>query len=181
MCGLVMPLTEHAGCALPHLAVAIVSWLAAEVLAGCAAYATAMYPQLALDDFNDPIAPKPSGPERSEPGLQKRPKPDLRVVSGENGDATGQSRASRLFDAAQSQVDLRADTVFQREQKPGVRCGWRAAIMRAAIGLLSKIREARAGSRARAQRQGSDERLFPDIGASGLDIKSIARYGARSE
>jgi hypothetical protein len=181
MCGLVMPLAEHAGCALPHLAVAIVSWFAAEVLAGCAAYATAMYPQLALDDFNDPVAPKPSEPKRSEPGLQKRPKPDLRVVSGESGDATGQSRASRLFDAAQCQIDLGADTVFQREQKPGAGCGWRAAIMRAAIGLLSKIRGACAGSRARAQRQGIDERLFPDIGASGLDIKSIARYGGRSE
>jgi hypothetical protein len=67
-------LAAHASAA-PTLVFAIASWIAAETLAGCAAYAKAMYPALAMDDL-----PQPVDARSSEPKAPKHRKPDLRVV-----------------------------------------------------------------------------------------------------
>lgn len=85
ICAGLAPLAEHAGSALPHLVVVIVSWVAAEALAGFATYARAMYPSsAAMDDHTDHVRPRPV-----EPGLLKAPRPNLRVISADNADATG--------------------------------------------------------------------------------------------
>jgi hypothetical protein len=180
MCASLVPFAGHAG-ALPSVAVAIVSWIAAETLAGCAAYARAMYPALALEDLTDPVDPKPFEPRPFESGRPKNAKPALRVISSGSPDGAGPIRASQLLDVARSRIDDGAGAVLRREQKPGARVGWRAAIIAAAIGLWSKIRRARVRRRSNTDVQSRDERLRRDLGVSGLDIESIVRSGARPE
>ena len=85
MCAGLMPLVGHAG-ALPSLIVVIASWLAAEALAGCAAYARAMYPALAMDDLTEPVdlkplAAKPLALVSSEPGLPKNQRPGIASIA----------------------------------------------------------------------------------------------------
>ncbi|WP_024519181.1 hypothetical protein [Bradyrhizobium sp. Tv2a-2] len=190
MCAGLMPFAGHAG-ALPSLAIAIVSWIVAETLAGCAAYARAMYPALALDDLADPVGPKLSEPKPSEPrpseprppvsGRPKNARPTLRVISSGNPDGTGRTKASQLLGAAQSRIDDGTDAVLRREQKSGARAGWRAAIIAAAIGLWSKIRQACVRRRSNADVQNLDERSRRELGVSRIDVVSIARCGGGPE
>jgi hypothetical protein len=185
MCAGLMPFAGHAG-VLPSLAIAIVSWIVAETLAGCAAYARAMYPALALDDLADPVGPKPSEPRQFEPrppvsGRPKNARPTLRVISSGDPDGTGRTKASQLLDAAQSRIDDGTDPVLRREQKSGARAGWRAAIITAAIGLWSKIRRARVRRRSNADVQSLDERSRRDLGISRFDVVSIVRCGGGPE
>jgi hypothetical protein len=182
MCAGLALLAAYAS-ALPSLAVTIVSWIAAETLAGCAAYATAMYPALALEDLTDPAEPGPSESRPSGFRSAKNAKPDLRVISSDNPNAAVRNRASQLLDVAQSRGGGGADVVlvFQREQKPGARSGWRAAIIAAATRFWSRIRRIRARRPTIAELQSLDERTRRDIGRSAVEIEATILYGARPE
>jgi hypothetical protein len=93
----VVAFSAHAGSAFPSVPIAILSWLMAEFLVGCAGYAQAMYPIFPLEDEevdrNDPIAPA-----ASHPGIALRARPGLTLVSAtaergvERDEAVGQDR-----------------------------------------------------------------------------------------
>jgi uncharacterized protein YjiS (DUF1127 family) len=152
----------------------IASWMLTEALAGCVAYAMAMYGIPAAMSHGASGAPMPSAPP-APPGNSSRA--TLHVILAET---EGDIRASEIAlppNAAQPCAGARCPV--RSEQTPGARSGWRIAIIAAAVLLLPRFRKGYVRHRAIAELL--DDRSLRDVGISRADGEYIARLGARPE
>jgi hypothetical protein len=80
---------EHAGTAFPNLLLAIISWTVAELLAGCTAYAKAMYPPPPMEDERvDSRVPVPTACPTLDI-LPRKGKPSLIAIAGNRNRSIG--------------------------------------------------------------------------------------------
>ena len=79
---------EHAGTAFPNLLLAIISWTVAEFLAGCAAYAEAMYPPPPMHGRVHSGVPVPTACPTLDI-LRLRGKPSLIAIAGNRNRSIG--------------------------------------------------------------------------------------------
>jgi len=95
MVGTIAQLTQHTGAALSNLPLTILSWLFAEFVAGCAAYAEAMHPYHPIVD--DDVEPGDRGllPRRDD--SRPSPRPSLTVISGNAARPPARSEPVRLL------------------------------------------------------------------------------------
>lgn len=155
----VAALSHFAEHTFPDLLMAIVSWIIRETLAGCTAYAEALYP----------IPPElEPAPDETSP---RRTANHLNLVS-----------VHAREDLAERDLPIRADgeTLVQPAQQSAPSF-WRAAFGPLVATCASRIRRARARRRAIAELCALDDRSLHDIGLSASDIEYIARNGARHE
>ena len=140
----------HADRGSPNLLLAILSWVIAEFLAGCAAYAEAIHPNLAIAEDRVNLRDRmPCGPLRLD--LQGEVKKGSRPASA-----------------------VRLPGVSGARPKP---MRWYMSISALLMTLLSKLRKAQERRRALMELENLDERTLRDIGISRCDIESITRRG----
>jgi uncharacterized protein YjiS (DUF1127 family) len=171
---IVKTVTEFADSA-GDILLAIASCILMETLAGCAAYAIAMYGIPKAMDDGESGDPKPSGPPVHS-RLPSRPALLLISANTEADISVAEIRSPPV--AAQPCVSSKC--LARPEQTRGARSAWRTPIMSAAL-LLSKIRERYVRHRAIAELRNLDDRSLSDIGISRCDIGYIARHGVRPE
>jgi uncharacterized protein YjiS (DUF1127 family) len=153
-------LSYSAGPALPALLIALVSWVVAEILSGCAAYAEAMYA---------PPAAKGLAPAPTKPGFNLMTMQLNAGSPGHGHQARPGTRATALPPAE------------WRNERPTVRVDWRISLRRAVVTCWSSLRRSRDRQRAIGELHSLDDRSMRDIGLSRSDIEYIVHYGARRE
>ncbi|WP_291692620.1 DUF1127 domain-containing protein [Bradyrhizobium sp.] len=145
--------------------------MVAEVLAGCATYAEAMYciPPATLhhEGAAECASSRPSLPSHGP----ARGKPDLRVILGNGSSHTEPPKD--LPQAAGEGADRAADA----EQPPAIATGWRIAIAAPAVRLMAKWQRAQSRRRALAELRGLDDPTLRDVGLTRSDIEYAARQG----
>jgi uncharacterized protein YjiS (DUF1127 family) len=154
---------------LPDLMVAVFSWIITETLAGCTAYAEALYPI-------------PPAPEAAEPALDETPQrrtPERLSLA---------SIHARLDIVTCEQPTLApaldpADGDSFAPPKPRYRALWRRT---SSLGIfiaacVLRVRRARARQQTIAELRALDDRSLRDIGLSACDIEHIARRGMGRE
>jgi uncharacterized protein YjiS (DUF1127 family) len=168
----------HAGSIFLDVVPAVFSWVVAEFLAGCAAYAEAWHPTpVIMEGRVARRAPEPP-PASSRPGARS----DLKAISSKATPAiegaglrlVGQARS---LPATMSCPEHRAPT----QHTPSARQRWYAPIRAAASVLLSAIRERQARHQALIELWNFDDRMLRDIGISRGEIESIGRRTIRRE
>jgi uncharacterized protein YjiS (DUF1127 family) len=136
---------------------AFMSWTMGEVLAGCAAYAQAMYPCYVEDETGRQA-------DRSGPADAKHFPPS----------PSHQSAAAVTVPVAVEYIAL--------SEPPGVVLpGWSASISLLAAKLWSRVRGERDRRVAMAELRSLDDRALRDIGICRCDIECFARDGDRWE
>jgi uncharacterized protein YjiS (DUF1127 family) len=146
--------------AFPNVLLAVLSWTFAQALAGCAAYAEAMYPGLA--------------DAQSEHGNGGLVRSDMRsVAAGESGRAGSISLPRQTAPSAPA---VQTESAARPEPT------------RSAVSIASLIGQFRSRMRGRRERrlaiaelQALDDRSLRDIGISRSDIAYIVRRGDRCE
>jgi uncharacterized protein YjiS (DUF1127 family) len=166
----------HAGSTFPNLPLAIFSWMTAEFLAGCAAYAEAMYPTLAI--VQGRVAHRTPVPtlvsQRSNPPRGARP--GLNAISSKTTSNIEGGPLSLLEQMRfRPEVASRSEFGAQTQQPPNSAWRWYVSVGTALKVLLSKIRQRQARRRAMTELRNFDDRLLRDIGISRCDIESIVR------
>jgi uncharacterized protein YjiS (DUF1127 family) len=180
-----------AGNALPSLLLAILSWAITEVLAGCAAYAEAMY-----------ATPAPAAAETNGPtSVPLRAKPVLSLVSAptRHGAAPAHRGAAAAVAALPAEwqrhyhdvevLDVEVLDVevlgemhgeVQRELWP-TRTASRLSPKFILTACWTRLWRARARRRAIEELRGLDDHTLRDIGISRADIEDIVQNGVRRE
>jgi uncharacterized protein YjiS (DUF1127 family) len=162
----------HAGSTFLNVILAVFSWVTAEFLAGCAAYAAAWHPTpMIAEGCVARRAPVPPPASTSRPDARS----DLKAISSKATPAiegaglllVGQARS---LPATMSCPEHRAPT----QHTPSARQRGYAPI-RAASVLLSAIRERQARHQALIELGNFDDRMLRDIGISRGEIESIGR------
>jgi uncharacterized protein YjiS (DUF1127 family) len=147
--------------AFPNVLIAVMSWTFAQALAGCAAYAEAMYPGLADAQSGH------GNPGQVPSGLPS-------VAAGESGRAGPISRPSQVAPralAAEAECTARSDGT-----------GISSASITSAIGRFrSRMRRARERRLAIAELRALDDQSLRDIGISRSEITHVTRRGDRCE
>jgi uncharacterized protein YjiS (DUF1127 family) len=151
------------------LLLAITSIIIAEAMAGCAAYAEALYP---IPPALGPSEPVPAPvPRATSDGLSAQ-KPNLRVIDSKDGFGR---RAPHL------QAGLPARTaaiaIAPGDRGRVARPRWYVSLGALIAACWSRIRKAREQRQAIAELRGMDQRSLRDIGLSAADIEYIARHG----
>ena len=158
--------------AFPNLMLAVLSWAIAEVLAGCAAYAEALYPVPAPD------RPVTVPVERArDTSVSRMAKPGLSLIAmqAEGGSAGPDRPRSRSVVRA---VILPASWPRETQApRTGRSISLKAVASACWLGLC------RAGARRRAveELRNMSDRDLRDIGICRCDIEHIVRYGVRPE
>lgn len=165
--------TVNAGIGFPGLLLAIISWTVTEFLAGCAAYAEAMYPAPVIPEnhvhFGDPVSSESSS-------LPLKAKPYLTVIAG------NRDRLLRLEQAGQgAEARAERECALQPKQLPAEALSPRHGLIVApAISLLWNFRRALVTRQKRRQAvmelRGLDDRTLRDIGISRSDVEHIASH-----
>jgi uncharacterized protein YjiS (DUF1127 family) len=141
---------------------AFMSWTMAEVLAGCAAYAQAMYPCYVENEL---VGQGDVG--RGDSGNSSGVKPVLRSPSPR----------TEFTVTVPVAVERAA-----RSEAPGVTSpGWSASLTSLARKLWSRVRAMRNRRLAMAELRSLDDRALRDIGICRFDIECFARHGDRRE
>jgi uncharacterized protein YjiS (DUF1127 family) len=153
-------LSYSAGPALPALLFAFVSWVVAEILSGCAAYAEAMYA---------PPAAKGLVAAPTKPGLN-------RMTMQANGGSAGHSHQARPGTRAAA-----LPPAEWRNERRAVRADWRVSLTQVVVACWSSLCRSWDRRRAIGELRSLDDRSLRDIGISRSDIEYIVRYGARRE
>jgi uncharacterized protein YjiS (DUF1127 family) len=141
-----------AGHAFPNLLLVAGSWVVAEVLAGCATYAEAMY-CIPPEMTDGGCAPPEALPKNAPAGRR----PDLFVILGGDGRSGEQSK--------------------EPERPSANAAGWHVAIAAPTVRLMAKWQRAQSRRRALAELRALDDRSLRDIGLTRADIEYAARYG----
>jgi uncharacterized protein YjiS (DUF1127 family) len=160
-------LSYCAGHALPALLLGFFSWAVAEILAGFAAYAEAMYL---------PPAPKSPVPvETQATDAQRGAKPTLNLMMMHVNGSAGYSNQAR------PSARTAALPAEWRSHSATARTDWHVSLTRIAVAWWSSMRQAVERRRAIAELRALDDRALRDIGVYRCDIEYIVRHGARGE
>jgi uncharacterized protein YjiS (DUF1127 family) len=159
--------------AFPRLVFAIISWTMEQALAGCIAYAEAMY-SVDLSEPMDGHAPAAGQqPENGQLRSQTSGPSELLPVanSGIGGDspASSQTRSSA--------ATLEAAYLVRSETARAAPLGWSASITALLAKFRSRIRRERDSRLAIAELRALDDRTLRDLGISRCDIEYFARPG----
>jgi uncharacterized protein YjiS (DUF1127 family) len=166
--------SAHALHAVPTLPIAIVSWLATEFFAGCAAYAQAMYPVFPLEDeAADP--PGRVAAAAAGQGDAPRSRPVLRLVPMTPSSESDGAVAVGTRDQPSLDSSLRIGSLSQAEPMRADHAGRRPSVAVAAMSLVSRLRAARAQRRTTNVLQHLDDRTLRDLGICRGDIETAGR------
>jgi uncharacterized protein YjiS (DUF1127 family) len=169
---------EHVSTAFPNLLLAIISWTVAEFLAGCTAYAKAMYPapQMA-DERVDSSVPLPA----ACPPLDILPPKELGLIliAGNRNRSIGSKELCFRLGQTDAVAGAAPDTENVASPTKGPEAGSSCppSIIASAISLLARLRRAQAQRQAIVELQRLDHRMLRDIGISRCDVDHIARHG----
>jgi uncharacterized protein YjiS (DUF1127 family) len=145
-----------AGHAFPNLLLVAGSWVVAEVLAGCATYAEAMY--CIPPEVTDGRCAPPEVLPRNAPAGRR---PDLFVVLGDGRPQTAREGG---------------DCASHPERPSANAAGWHVAIAAPMVRLMAKWQRAQSRRRALAELRALDDRSLRDIGLTRADIEYAARH-----
>jgi uncharacterized protein YjiS (DUF1127 family) len=157
-------LSEFAANTLPNLLVAVFSWIIAETLAGCAAYAQAMYP---IPEAAEPVPAEIPSRKASN---------HLSMVSIHARDDFG-NREQPAFMPSRAAPGALA----WPGKKRGTLSRWLAAFGIVVATCRSGIGRAHERRQAIAELRALDDRSLRDIGVVRYDIEYVVRHGARRE
>jgi uncharacterized protein YjiS (DUF1127 family) len=171
--------------AFSNFLLAVVSWIFAQALAGCAAYGEAMYPGFVgmgePADQRDPVRGALS--ERGKPNqLQSRTSGLSEISSIANDEIRGRRPflASRQTQSSSAAV-VKTEHLERSEAPRAASTGWRALITSFLARFRSRIRRGRDSRLAIAELRALDDRGLRDIGISRCDIEHPAGRGDRCE
>ncbi len=169
--------------ALSRLMLAAVSWMFAQALEGCAAYAAAMYPiPVDRDEPLDRRDTAAGGPLTRRAASDRLGSP----TSGPGGISPCMKAAIRgnapvLHPVLSSAVALEAEYVARTQVPATVAPGWMASIRSVPAGFRSRMRRWRDRHSAITEMRSLDDRSLRDIGISRCDIEYVVRRGDRHE
>jgi hypothetical protein len=153
---------------------AAMSWTFSQALAGCAAYAQAMYPVFVdfeeYIDRRDPVdGPQPEpGDCNRFPSQTSRPSEMFPSANDEIRKNGPLSRSRQIrFD---EDTPIEAKYIVQWESTRAVSSGWRASITSLPAKLRSKIFRERGGRLAIGEQRVLDHRTRRDVGISRCDV-----------
>jgi uncharacterized protein YjiS (DUF1127 family) len=185
---LVMTVAGFAACAevaSPNFLLAVVSWIFAQALAGCAAYGEAMYPGLVGAgepvDQRDPV--RGTSCEHGNPNqLQSRTSGLSEISSIASDEIRGRRPllVSRQTQSSSAAV-VKTEQLERSEAPRAASTGWRAFITSFLARFRSRIRRGRDSRLAIAELRALDDRMLRDIGISRCDIEHPAGRGDRCE
>jgi uncharacterized protein YjiS (DUF1127 family) len=150
--------------AVPNLVLAIVSLMITEAMAGCAAYAEAMY--------GIPLAAGESQPEE----MPARPGVSLTLVHTKD-DFARHAPQAKSGSLAGLPARTAAPIVVQPDERRSGRRPWYVSVGAFIKACRSRFRKAREQRRMIAELRGLDERSRRDIGLSEADIEYMAWRG----
>ena len=160
-------LSYSAGHALPALLLGVFSWAVAELLAGFAAYAEAMY--------SPPVPERVVSVETQACDMPRGAKPSLDLTPMQVNGSAGCSNQVR------PSARTAALPAEWRGQGATARTDCHVSLWRIASAWWSSVRQAVERRRAIAELQALDDRALRDIGVYRCRIEQIARRGARRE
>ena len=167
----------------PNFLLAVVSWIFAQALAGCAAYGEAMYPSLVgvPVDQRDPVRGTQSAHENPNQ-LQSR----TSGLSEISSIASDEIRGRRPFLVSRQTQSSSAAVVktehLERSEAPrAASTGWRAFITSFLARFRSRIRRGRDSRLAIAELRALDDRRLRDIGISRGDIEYVEHPASRGD
>ena len=185
---LVMTVAGFAACAefaSPNLLLAVVSWIFAQILAGCAAYAEAMYPGLVgvgePVDQRDPVSDTPS--EHGNPNQLPSRTSDLSEISPIANDGIrgrGPILVSRQTQSSAAAL-VKTESVERSERTRAASAGSSTSDSSFIARFRSRIRRGRDSRLAIAELRAFDDRRLRDIGTSRCDIEHLADRGDHCE
>jgi len=185
---LVMTAAGFAACAevaSPNFPLAVVSWIFAQALAGCAAYGEAMYPGLVGAgepvDQRDPARGTPS--EHENPNQLPSRASGLSEISPIANDGIrgrGPILVSRQTQSSAAAL-VKTETVERSERTRAAAAGWSTSIASFLASLRSRIRRGRDSRLAIAELRAFDDRRLRDVGISRCAIEHLADRGDRCE
>jgi uncharacterized protein YjiS (DUF1127 family) len=171
--------------AFPNFLLAVVSWIFAQALAGCAAYGEAMYPGLVGAgepvDQRDPVRGTPS--EHGNPTQLPSRTSGLSEISPIANDGIrgrGPILISRQTQSSAAAL-VKTESVERSERTRAAAAGWSTSIASFLASLRSRIRRRRDSRLAIAELRAFDDRMLRDIGISRWDIDHPAGRGDRCE
>jgi uncharacterized protein YjiS (DUF1127 family) len=166
--------------AFPCVLLAVVSWIAAQAVEGCATYAAAMYPMpMDVDDRLDRHDPA-AGTERGDFNRVGRPRSGSSEMSPTTkGETKGDGPVLRRIPSCGAALEVE-HTV--RPRTPRFASLGLIALMRSAeTGFWSRMRSRRDSRLGIAELRSLDDRSLRDIGISRCDIEYFVRHGDRRE
>jgi uncharacterized protein YjiS (DUF1127 family) len=171
--------------AFPAFLLAVVSWIFAQALAGCAAYGEAMYPGLVgVGEPVDQRAPvRGTQSEHENPNqLESRTSGLSEISSTANDEIRGRRSflVSRQTQSSSAAV-VKTEHPERSEAPRAASTGWRAFITSFLARLRSRFRRGRDRRLAIAELRALDDRRLRDIGISRCDIEHLADRGDRCE
>lgn len=147
---------------LPNFLVAVFSWIITETLAGCTAYAEALYPI-------------PPAPEAAEPVLDETPRrwtPERLSLAQVHARLDIVTCEQPTLAPALDPTD--SDSYVRPERRPGAFWLYGSSLGIFITACALRVRRARARRQAIAELRGLDDRSLRDIGISACDIEYIA-------
>jgi uncharacterized protein YjiS (DUF1127 family) len=171
--------------AFPAFLLAVVSWIFAQALAGCAVYGEAMYPGLVGQgkpvDQRDPVRGTES--EHGNPNLHQSRTSDLSEISPIANDGIRGRRPFLVSRQTQSSATalVKTEYIERSEKTRAAAAGWSTSIAPFLANLRSRIRRGRDSRLAIAQLRAFDDRGLRDIRFSRCDIEHPAGRGDRCE
>jgi uncharacterized protein YjiS (DUF1127 family) len=174
-----------AAVAFPNFPLAVVSWIFAQALAGCAAYGEAMYPGLVGEgepvDQRDPVRGTQS--EHGNPNQLQSRSSGLSEISPIANDGIRGSRPFLVSRQTQSSAIalVKTEYIERSEKTRAVAAGWSTSIASFLANLRSRIRRGPDSRLAIAELRAFDDRGLRDIGISRCDIEHPAGRGDRRE
>jgi len=185
---LVMTVAGFAACAevaFSNFLLAVVSWIFAQALEGCAAYGEAMYPGLVgvgePVDQRDPVRGTPS--EHGNPNQLPSRTSGLSEISPIANDGIrgrGRILVSRQTPSSAT-VLVKTESVERSERPRAAAAGWSTSIAWSLASLRSRIRRGRDSHLAIAELRAFDDRRLRDVGISRCDIEHLADLGDHCE
>jgi uncharacterized protein YjiS (DUF1127 family) len=171
--------------AFPNFLLAVVSWIFAQALAGCAAYGEAMYPGLVgvgePVDQSDPVRGTQS--EHGNPNQLQSRTSGLSEISPIANDGIRGRRPFLVSRQTQSSAAalVKTESIERSEKTRAAAAGWSTSIASFLANLRSRIRRGRDSRLAIAELRALDDRRLRDIGISSCDIEHPVGRGDRCQ
>jgi hypothetical protein len=165
----------------PNFLLVVMSWMVAQAISGCAAYAEAMhsgsvYPGEPMD-HRDPANGAPSRHENPERLGKSGPSEMSAIAKGEIGECGPILQPDQTRSGVAAAVE--AENILRSEATPAASLDRNAPVTSLVAGFRSRI------CRGRDQRlsimEAFDDQTLRDVGISRCEIEYLARHGERRE